>query len=101
MPEEIMIIAIVAIVMGTVVSLTKQILDYMRERRQGSLPTGEGVRTSDLRQLMVEAVEEANAPLQERIERLETRFDVVEVPRLPAPERTGERIPVEAASRTR
>ena len=93
-----MIIAVVAVVMGTALSLTKLILGYLRERRQEGLPSGEGVRTSELRQLMVEAVAAANAPLRERIERLEARFDGAPLPLVPAPTDEETRTPAEIAA---
>lgn len=94
MPEEIMVIAIVAIFSGMVISLTKMVLGY-REKTRGlgkSESAGSSsVTTSELERMMHRAVRKATDPLVDRIEELEDRL---ELPSLPA---KGERIDLDAA----
>lgn len=76
MPEEILIIVIFSILSGTVVSLVRMILGY-RERTRGVVQPGpaklpsSSITTSELERLMRSAVEDATAPLADRIARLE------------------------------
>ena len=85
MPEEIAVIAILAIIMGTitVIAVTRSVVGYLRDKNSVSQ---DGVGTGELRQLMLEAVEEATAPLYERIDVLEERLQKRQLPQAP-PER--------------
>lgn len=79
MPEEIAIIAILSIIMGTitVIAVTRSVIGYLRDKNSVSQ---DSVGTSELRQLMLEAVEQATAPLYQRIDALEAQLHQ---PRLP------------------
>ena len=79
MPEEILIIVVLGILSGTVVSLVRMVLGY-RERTRGivqppaaklSASSSSSITTSELERLMRSAVQDATAPLAERIARLE------------------------------
>lgn len=79
MPEEILIIVIFSIVSGSILSMVRMILGY-RERTRGvvqtppaklSASTSSSITTSELERLMRSAVQDATAPLAERISRLE------------------------------
>ncbi|MDX1532132.1 MAG: hypothetical protein R3362_11450 [Rhodothermales bacterium] len=74
MAEEVAVIVVVAIICGTLVSLVKAGL----AARQASKPTANaapGLRESELRMLIRDAAAEANAPLDERLERLEHQME--------------------------
>ena len=94
MPEEIMVIAVVAIFSGMVISLTKMVLAH-REKTHGvskSVSSGSSsVTTSELERMMHRAVRKATDPLTDRIEELEDRLE------LPALAAKGERIDLDAA----
>ncbi|NNE71704.1 MAG: hypothetical protein HKN29_15270 [Rhodothermales bacterium] len=95
MPEEVFVIVVVAIVMGTITSMTKMILAY-RERTRGFAPQQESagsssVTTSELERMMHRAARKATDPLLDRIEELEDRLDT------PALPEKGERIDLDAA----
>ncbi len=71
MPPE-AIVAMVALVLGSVVLVTGMILGTIKARyktKESSL------RTSDLEEIMRRVVREANAPLIERVEAIEARLD--------------------------
>ncbi|MEM1126284.1 MAG: hypothetical protein AAGI71_06500 [Bacteroidota bacterium] len=74
MPEEIMIIAVVAIVFGSITSIVKAILGHLKSGRETQQLSEAGVSTRDLRNLLVDAVEEATLPLHDRIARLERQL---------------------------
>lgn len=90
---------------ATVALIVKWSLDYKRwklDRGPGgrTIADGEGLRASELKALIREAVEEANAPLLVRVEAVEDRLDDLAQPRLmpadasrllDAPEREEER----------
>lgn len=66
---------IVAIVFGFVSLIVKMNLDFQREK-MGRLPGAEaGLRTSELKALIREAVEEANRPLLDRLDDLEAQLE--------------------------
>lgn len=82
MPEEILAITIVAIVFGSVVTIVKSVLSYRERTRFGvhqgqiertSSAQGTSVTTSELQQMMRDAVSDATAPLQSRLDALEAR----------------------------
>ena len=74
MPEEIAFISVVAIISGCVlvVSLSKMILGFLRDRAGISKQTtGSSMTTSELESMLKRVVAEANEPLLDRIEALE------------------------------
>jgi len=86
MPEEIFIIALTAIVFGTLTfaSVVKSIFRYLGTKSQAQ-QTGAGLTASELRTLIQEAVVEATEPLAERVGDLEEHLAVSE------PRRSGRR----------
>ncbi len=66
-------IAIVGIVFGSALIFTKLIIDYKRAAARNAPSTDKSLSTSELRNMIDAAVEEASAPLLERLERLEMR----------------------------
>ncbi len=69
MPEEILMIILVSIFAGTSISIIRMVLGY-RERR-GTAP-GSSLTTSELEKMMRRAVEQATAPLvQKLVEKME------------------------------
>ncbi|MFT4604631.1 MAG: hypothetical protein ACI9W4_001364 [Rhodothermales bacterium] len=94
MPEEIMIIAVFAIFVGMVTSLTKMILTH-REKTSGiskaETSSSSSVTTSELERMMHRAVRKATDPLADRLDELEDRLD------MPALAAKGERIDLDAA----
>lgn len=96
MPEEIMAIIIIAIIAGTITSLTKLILSH-REKTAG-YRSGVGkaeqaesgsLTTSELERMLDRVVKKATNPILDRLEDLEDRLE--QVPPLALPEK-GERI---------
>lgn len=78
MPEEIAVIAVVAILSGTVLGIVKQALQYARDKRQlghASSAQGSSLTTSELHTMLREAVEDAVQPLERKIDRLERQLD--------------------------
>ena len=74
--EIIFLIPIAALAAATFI--VKWSLEYNKwkwESRQGGASTDNSLRMSELKALIHEAVEEANAPLTERFEALEVRLD--------------------------
>ncbi len=72
MPEEILMIILVSIFAGTSISIIRMVLGY-RERRgtRGTAP-GSSLTTSELEKMMRRAVEQATAPLvQKLVEKME------------------------------
>ncbi|MDZ4698739.1 MAG: hypothetical protein SH809_03440 [Rhodothermales bacterium] len=75
---------IVAIVFGTLLAMTKMSIDHARwklsNRQRPELPagsaSGDSLTTSELRQLIEQAVEHANQPLRQRIDELEEELVV-------------------------
>jgi hypothetical protein len=68
MEEEIIIPLIIFSFIALVIKMS---LDYAKWRRTHDRPSEQGLRTSELKALIREAVEEANAPLVARLEALE------------------------------
>ncbi len=70
---------LIPIVLFSIIALiVKWSLDHSKwkiQHRSGGASTDNSLRTSELRALIREAVEEANAPLTERVEALEARLD--------------------------
>ena len=87
MQEEIMIIAVVSIIAGTlmIASIIKSIFGYAKSRNQQGSAPGSSLTTSELERLVRTAVEEATEPLHAKIDRLEARLD--ETPLLEAASR--------------
>ena len=55
-------------------TILKMALDYKKARVQARTGGGEGVTAGELRRLLRDAVEEANAPLLARIDEIEARM---------------------------
>jgi hypothetical protein len=74
-------VIVIAIVFSAVVAIVKMSLDYNRwkiEHRAGKpLPgaNNESLTTSELRLLIQDAMEEANAPIKQRLDQLEEHLD--------------------------
>ena len=63
------------IVFSSIVAIVKLSLDYKRDKQARELRGGDGsMRLSELKAALREVVEEANAPLVQRVERLERRL---------------------------
>lgn len=76
MPEAIVAIIIISLFCGTVLGLTSMILKHRRSTKAtGSNGSSPGILTSELKQLMREAVAEATAPLEARIEELQSLLE--------------------------
>ena len=84
-------IAIPLIIFSFFFAMTWMILNYRKWRFEQKQETERSVRnslgTSELKDLMRQAVIEANTPLLERIETLETELRQAKAPRLPAAQR--------------
>lgn len=80
MPEEVAIIAVVAIVMGTLSGIIKSVLKYNQQKWQArtqslaAMPDN-SLTTSELNRIIGQAVEDATVPLLDRIEVLEGRLN--------------------------
>ena len=87
---------VVMIVFGSIIAVVKLILDFQKEKHKArALSSGSSTTTSELKQLMREAVDEA---IEERFGRLEKRLDKLETPRqLAAPVHHTEEMEVPAA----
>lgn len=74
-------IVVSALFFGALTTIVKMSLDYQREKWKARLGAGVGtggdrsMGTNELRGLIREAVEEANAPLVARLEAVEERAD--------------------------
>lgn len=79
------------IVFGFAAFIVKMGIDYSKWKRQHA--SGEGatsMRTSELQELVREAVEEANAPLRERLDALQQQLEEQRTPSLMSPsEKSG------------
>lgn len=78
MPEEIMIIVIIAIISGSVVSIVKTVVGNKYSDRKDKprleTPSSASMTTSELKAMLRETVTDATQPLVERIERLEDQM---------------------------
>ena len=81
MPIAIAMIALVAIVFGTIMiaTIAKAFFTYLSSRHQADSPP-ESLTTSELQALIQDAVEEATQPLVERLEALEERASAAPLP---------------------
>lgn len=61
------------IVFGSALILARMIIAYKRDAIRNAPLADKSLSTSELREMIEEAVQEASAPLRERIEHLETR----------------------------
>ena len=85
MPEEVLI---VFIVFGSIVLTIRTFVSYFKWKNENKGAGKEGsLRTSELKALIREAVEEANVPLHRRIDELEEMLDEQQRPRLMPAER--------------
>ena len=83
MPEEIMIIAVVAILAGTFTTVVRSVLAYLKTKSGNKeITKGASMTTSELERLMKEAVWEGNEQFISRFESLEDRMDQLEKERL-------------------
>ncbi|MFQ5569276.1 MAG: hypothetical protein ACE5G0_06350 [Rhodothermales bacterium] len=87
MPEELVVITVFALLAGTVTIITvvKSILRYLSSKHQPVTPSS-SMTSSELREIIRSAVEDATHPLAERVDRLEQRLDAPG--RLEAPARS-------------
>lgn len=67
MPEEILIIIIVSIFAGTAMSIIRMVLGYKERRGLRGTAHGSSLTTSELEKMMRRAVEEATAPLVQKL----------------------------------
>lgn len=72
MPEEVAFVVFVALLTGTimVVTIVKMVIGYLKSKHQAS-QTPSSLTTSELYELIHDAVAEATAPLAARVEALE------------------------------
>jgi len=76
MPHEIMIIVIVAIVAGSLTSMTKIIFGHIQSRSPKKIESeGSSMTTSELEHLIQASVQKGNASLEARFDELEDRID--------------------------
>jgi hypothetical protein len=69
MPEEVFILIALSIIVSGGIALTKTILGYLKTRHGTASQTG--LTATELKTLLIEAVHEANAPLEIRLEEIE------------------------------
>lgn len=83
MPEEVLIITVVAILSGSFITIVKAVLGYRERTRFGTQSTkslrsreseGASLTTSELEGMMRRAVADATAPLADRMDALESRM---------------------------
>ncbi|NNF03484.1 MAG: hypothetical protein HKN17_03360 [Rhodothermales bacterium] len=90
MPEAIAIIIVISIAAGTVLGLTSMVLKHRRSSRAiGTGGAEQGIRTSELRQMMREAASEAVAPLEARIDELQMMLETEPEPTRALPQAGG------------
>ena len=74
------------IVFSFILSLVYMILHHSKwkykQKQEAARAAGSSLRTSELKEIMREAVEEATAPLAERVQALEAQLRSLETPRL-------------------
>ena len=76
---------IILIIFGSALIAVKLILDFNKEKYRSKAGGGSSLTTSELKNVMREAIEEA---VDSRLERLERRLEEMEEPRLLAAPRT-------------
>jgi hypothetical protein len=76
MPEEVMVIAMTAIICGTLMltMIIRAAIGYQRSKHEKTAAGGSSLTTSELQRLMRAAVEEGTQPLLERIDELEAQL---------------------------
>ncbi len=103
MPDEILVIIVISIIAGTLMGLLGMTLNYRKTKFQARQEEGGGLTQSELEAMIERAVGRATAPLEDKIDQLQTRLDA---PRLEAdlgemidemPD--AERVPVRKRSR--
>ncbi|MDZ4698738.1 MAG: hypothetical protein SH809_03435 [Rhodothermales bacterium] len=89
MPEEILILSVIAISASTfiITRLLKVWMAHVSSRSSATTPSGASLTSGELEQMLMRVSEEANAPLLARIESLERRL-TTPAPRLPSPAQT-------------
>ena len=89
MPEEILILSVIAIAASTfLISRLLQVwMAHVNARSGGATTSGASLTSGELEQMLMRVSEEANAPLLARIESLERRL-APPAPRLPSPAQT-------------
>ena len=90
MPEEILILSVVAISASTfiITRLLKVWMAHVNARSGTTTTSGASLTSGELEQMLMRVSEEANAPLLARIESLERRLTAAPTPRLPSPAQT-------------
>lgn len=78
MPEQIMIIVVVAIIAGTVSSIARAVLGVGKAAVQNKAAQGSSLTTGELKKMLQEVVEESNARMETRFDSLEARLDRLE-----------------------
>lgn len=80
MPEEIAAIIIVSIIatFGAIIAVTKIIINHL-DRRRGA-PASSSLTQGELRELIVSAVADATAPIEEELSRLQKQIDAPAAP---------------------
>ena len=70
-------ILVISLTVFLPLTILKTVLDYKKGQREADRDAGEsnGLTVGELKKMLADAVEEANAPLVERIERLEREHD--------------------------
>ncbi len=67
MPEEILAIVLISIAAGTAMSIVRMVLGYRERRGMRGTTKGSSLTTSELEIMMRRAVEEATAPLMQKL----------------------------------
>ena len=75
MPEEIVVIVVVAILAGTVSTIVKSVTGYLKSKNAAGTASGSSLTASELKTLLRSAVDEALEPLAARVERIERRLE--------------------------
>ncbi|MEZ4700159.1 MAG: hypothetical protein R2834_07495 [Rhodothermales bacterium] len=91
MPDEILVLSIIAIAASTflITRLLKVWTAYVSAKSGGTPSAAESLTSSELEAMLTRVVEEANAPILARIDRLERQLnDGAPALRLPSPQQT-------------
>lgn len=80
MPEEIAVIAVVAIIGGTISGIIKQVISYKKARLQGGGGASEGksLTTSELTRMLRDIVSDSTEHLERRFDEIDGRLDRIE-----------------------
>ncbi len=83
MPEEILIIIVMSLVSGSILALWGMTLNYRKAKFQSKSSGDSSLTTGELDRLIRKAVEEATAPLTEKIEEMAGLLQDPERPEAP------------------